>query len=156
MSLREPVTILSLAYGKWREYEGKSVKVCGKDLRNENLQGGPAGEEDPGPLCTVRTFFAWGADPRSPGRAAERRRLFIFCPFRDAGAGRRRIGRRQSRSHIGLSWTIPYPAASKEYGLSSDPRTRWTAMPPLAPSASSGIFGTVTGSFVPEELVDRG
>lgn len=63
------------------------MKVCGKGLRNENLQGGPAGEENPGPLCTVRTFFAWGADPRSPGRAAGRKRIFIFVPSVTRGQG---------------------------------------------------------------------
>lgn len=63
------------------------MKVCGKGLRNENLQGGPAGEENPGPLCTVPTFFAWGADPRSPGRAVGRKRIFIFVPSVTRGQG---------------------------------------------------------------------
>lgn len=63
------------------------MKVCEKGLRNENLQGGPAGEENPGPLCTVFTFSAWGADPRSQGRAAGRKRIFIFVPSVTRGQG---------------------------------------------------------------------
>ena len=38
--------------------EGQFVKVCGKNLLNKKLQGGPAGEENPGFLCASYVFFS--------------------------------------------------------------------------------------------------
>ena len=49
-----------------------------------------------------------GSGSPLPGKGCGAEEDFHFCPFRDAGAGRRRrIGRRQSRFYMGLSLTLP-------------------------------------------------